>query len=114
MTSTTVAAETTVGLAAHEVFALFGTPRTSSWLFGARCDRVETGATISMRLPVDGPGGRHGMDVLGRLSQVVPGAVLVVEHTQPWRGRLTVRFVPVSPARTRVQVRARIPPAGVH
>ncbi|MEJ2887678.1 ABC transporter substrate-binding protein [Actinomycetospora aeridis] len=111
---TTVAAERTVALAPQELFALFGTPRAGGWLFGASCDEVRAGATVSMRLPLDGLGGDEGVDVLGRLARVVPGVALDVEHTQPWRGRLSLRFVPAGAQRTRIQVRATVPPEGVH
>ncbi|GAA4779866.1 hypothetical protein GCM10023200_11410 [Actinomycetospora chlora] len=111
--TTTVAAERTVELAPDEAFALFGTPRAGSWLFGARCDGVCPGATVSLRLPLDPDGTGPGVDVLGRLARVVPGALLEVEHTQPWRGRLAVRFVPAGRRRTRVRVRADVPREGV-
>lgn len=113
MTSTTVAAESTVALDRHEVFARFGSAGSSGWLFGARCDRVVEGAAVSMRLPVRDGEGRDGLELLGRFSRVVPGALLVVEHTQPWRGRLRVEFTPVGIGRTRVRVRATVPPDGV-
>ncbi|MDD7939500.1 ABC transporter substrate-binding protein [Actinomycetospora lutea] len=112
MTSTTVAAERTVYLDRHEVFARFGSSEGSGWLFGARCDRVAEGAAVSMRLPAaDGAG--DGLEILGRFSRVVPGSLLVVEHTQPWPGRLCVRFGSAGVGRTRVRVRATVPPAGV-
>ena len=113
MTSTVVAAEHVVHLPRHEVFALFGSSESSGWLFGARCDHVVEGAAVSMCLPVgDGPD-RESLDLLGRFSRVVPGSLVVVEHTQPWPGRLSVRFTSVDPTRTRVRVRASVPPAGL-
>jgi len=112
METVTVAAERTVALAPHEVFALFGTARGAGWLFGARCDEVRAGAVVSLRLPLDGIDG-HGVDVLGRLARVVPGAVIDIEHTQPWRGRLSLRFSPTGARATRVQVRAHVPGRGV-
>ncbi|MDL5156082.1 ABC transporter substrate-binding protein [Actinomycetospora termitidis] len=113
MTSTTVAADRVVDLPRHEVFALFGTTGSAGWLFGARCDRVAEGATVSMRLPVgDGPDA-ESLELLGRFSRVVPGTLLVVEHTQPWQGRLCIRFRADGVARTRVTVRATIPDPGV-
>ena len=112
MQTTTVAAERTVARPPHEVFALFGSAEGAGWVFGARCDDVRAGAPVSMRLPLD-EHGRHGVDVLGRLSRVVPAALIDVEHTQPWRGRLSLRFAPAGPRGTRVQVRAHVPADGV-
>ncbi len=112
MQTTTVAAERTVARTPHEVFALFGTSRGAGWVFGARCDEVRTGAPVSLRLPL-GEQGRHDVDVLGRLCRVVPAAVIDIEHTQPWRGRLTLRFTPAGPRGTRVQARAHVPAEGV-
>lgn len=113
MTSTTVAAESSVHLGRHEVFALFGCSESAGWLFGARCDRVAEGAAVSMRLPAGQDDGRDGLEILGRFSRVVPGSLLVVEHTQPWQGRLTIRFTSLGVALTRVRVRAEVPPAGL-
>lgn len=110
---TTVAAEQTVALAPHEVFALFGSEAGAGWLFGARCDAIRPGSVVSLRLPLDERGGTRGVDVLGRLTRVVPGAVIDIEHTQPWRGRLSLRLSPAGPSRTRVRVRASLPPEGV-
>ncbi|MEJ2865540.1 ABC transporter substrate-binding protein [Actinomycetospora flava] len=110
---TTVAAERTVALAPPEAFALFGSPRGEGWLFGARCDSVAPGAVVSMRLPLDERGGTRGVDVLGRITRVVPSAAVEIEHTQPWRGRLSLRFTPAGSRGTRVQVRASVPPEGV-
>lgn len=108
----TIAAERTVGLAPHEVFALFGTAHGAGWLFDARCDEVRPGAVVSLRLPLDGRGG-HAVDVLGTLARVVPGAVIDIEHTQPWRGRLSLRFTPAGSRETRLQVRAHVPGEGL-
>ncbi|GAA4916386.1 branched-chain amino acid transport system substrate-binding protein [Actinomycetospora succinea] len=110
---TTVAAERTVALAPPEVFALFGTAGSEGWLFGARCDAVAAGAIVSMRLPLDERGGTGGVDVLGRITRVAPAAAVEIEHTQPWRGRLSLRFAPAGSRGTRVQVRASVPPEGV-
>jgi urea transport system substrate-binding protein len=110
---TTVAAEQTVSLAPHEVFALFGSAHATGWLFSARCDAVAPGAIVSMQLPLDERGGTRGVDILGRLTRVVPGAMIDIEHTQPWRGRISLRFRPAGARRTRVQVRASVPLEGV-
>ncbi|WP_328303734.1 ABC transporter substrate-binding protein [Actinomycetospora sp. NBC_00405] len=110
---TTVAAEQTVSLAPHEVFALFGSAHATGWLFSARCDAVAPGAIVSMQLPLDERGGSRGVDILGRLTRVVPGAIIDIEHTQPWRGRISLRFRPAGARRTRVQVRASVPLEGV-
>jgi urea transport system substrate-binding protein len=112
MQTTTVAAERTVARAPHEVFALFGTAPGAGWVFGARCDQVRAGAPVSLRLPLD-EHGRHDVDVLGRITRVVPAAVIDIEHTQPWRGRLNLRLTPAGPHGTRVQVRAHVPAEGI-
>lgn len=112
MDCTTVAVGRTVALAPWELFALFGTSRGAGWLFDARCDEVRPGAAVSMRLPLDDRGG-HTVEVLGRLGSVVPDAAIDIEHTQPWRGRIGLRFAPDGSRGTRVQVRARVPRAGV-
>ena len=111
METVTVAAERTVALAPQEVFGLFGTARGAGWLFDARCDEVRPGAVVSLRLPLDGNGG-HAVDVLGRLVRVAPAAI-EIEHTQPWRGRLSLRFAPAGARATRVQVRAHVSVGGV-
>lgn len=113
MAHTTVAAERTVDRAPHELFALFGAARGAGWLFDARCDAIEPGATVSIRLPLDEHDGHRGVDLLGRLGRVVPGALIEIEHTQPWRGRLALRFSSAGPRRTRIRVRASVPPEGV-
>ncbi len=112
MQTTTVAAERTVARAPHEVFALFGTAEGAGWVFGARCDDVRAGAPVSLRLPLDEQG-RHDVDVLGRLTRVVPAAVIDIEHTQPWRGRLDLRLRPAGSGGTRVQLRAHVPAEGL-
>ena len=112
MDCTTVAVSRTVALAPWELFALFGTSQGAGWLFGARCDEVRSGAAVSMRLPLDEHGG-HTVEILGRLGSVVPDAAIDIEHTQPWRGRIGLRFAPDGAHGTRVQVRARVPRAGV-
>jgi urea transport system substrate-binding protein len=111
MNSTIVAAEHVVDLPRHEIFALFGASQSAGWLFGARCDRVAVGATVSMRLPVSH--GADSLELLGRFSRVAPGSLLVIEHTQPWHGELRVQFRSVDPTRTSVRVRATVPPAGL-
>ena len=68
---TTVAAERTVALPPQELFALFGNSRAGGWLFEARCEVVRAGATVSMRLPLDGHRDGQGVDVVGRLARVV-------------------------------------------
>lgn len=112
MTSTTVAVERVIELPRHEVFALFGRSESSGWLFGARCDRVARGVAVSMSLPVS-QGSGTGLQLLGRFSRVVAGELLVIEHTQPWRGRLRIKFIPLGPTRTSVRVRADVSSDGV-
>lgn len=112
MSTVTVTAERTVRLAPHQAFARFGTAQAAGWLFGARCDHVRPGAPVSLRLPLDEHRGQS-VDVLGRLSRVVPSALIDIEHSRPWRGRLSLRFAPAGDRTTRVHVRAHVPVEGV-
>lgn len=111
--TTFVAADRVVDLPVERAFALFGDPEAPGWLFGARCDRVVPGAAVSLHLPADGRGLGGDLSILGRFSRVVPGARVEIEHTQPWRGRLVLRFRGVGPRRTRVVVQMTLPPSGV-
>lgn len=112
MDTTTVAVEQTVELAPRALFALFGAGRAAGWLFGAHCDEVRVGAPVSLRLPLDSDG-RQEVEVLGRLARVVPGVLLDIEHTQPWRGRIALRLAPLGANRTRVRLRAEVPTPGL-
>lgn len=113
MNAATLAAESVVELPAHEVFALFGRAESGSWLFGTRCDSVAVGAPVRILLPVEDRPGRSSVELLGRLSVVHPGRRIVIDHAQPWQGRIRLSFDSLGPRRTRVRARADVPEAGV-
>ncbi|MDF2470944.1 MAG: Extracellular ligand-binding receptor [Rhodococcus erythropolis] len=104
--------QTEVNLPQREVFALFGAEESSSWLFGARSDRIAEGATVRLRLPLE-PHAQFSVELLGRYTLVRAPSVIVIEHHQPWRGRLRISFDALGPYRTRVRIRAGLDPAGV-
>ncbi|HJQ45093.1 MAG TPA: substrate-binding protein [Amycolatopsis sp.] len=109
MNSTTLAVESVIELGADEVFERFGTRDTGGWLFDARCASKTVGAPLRFTLPTDG----HRVELLGKLSALRPGALIVVEHTQPWRGQLRVRLDPAGRGRTRLRVSDTVSAAGV-
>lgn len=113
MSTATLAAESVVELPVHEVFALFGRTESGNWLFGARCDSVTVGAPVRILLPVEDRAGQPSVELLGRLSMVRPGRRIVIDHAQPWQGRIGLSFEPVGAGRTRVRARADVPEAGV-
>lgn len=57
---------------------------------------------MSIALP-PGLGGRR-VDVLGRVSRLIPGRVLVVEHHVPWRGTVSLSVEPSGARRSRVRM----------
>ncbi|ODU02398.1 MAG: branched-chain amino acid ABC transporter [Pseudonocardia sp. SCN 72-86] len=112
----TLSAESVVDLPVADTFGLFGSGRAEAWLFDARCERVAAGNVVSMRLPIDGDdrrSGRHGVELLGRISAVRPNSRIVVEHDQPWRGRIRLAFDADGAHRTRVRVRADVTASGI-
>jgi urea transport system substrate-binding protein len=111
--STTLTAESVVELATAEVYQLFGRPEARNWLFGARCESMSVGAAVRLSLPVGSDPRRHSVELLGRLSAIRPNAMLVIEHAQPWRGRLKLTFESLGPRRTRLRVRADVSTAGL-
>ncbi|WP_103383820.1 substrate-binding protein [Pseudonocardia dioxanivorans] len=113
MTSTTLTAESVVELAAHEVYRMFGRPESGSWLFGARCESLSVGAAVRLTLPVGPDTQRYEVELLGRLSAVRPDAMVVIEHAQPWRGRLKLTFEKLGRSRTRLRVRADVSNSGL-
>jgi branched-chain amino acid transport system substrate-binding protein len=112
VTSTTLTAESLVDLEPAEVYGLFGTSAAGSWLFDARCQSLTVGTAVSLQLPIDGDR-RFGVELIGRLSEIKPNRSIVIEHVQPWRGRLRLLFEPAGPRRTRLRVRADVSAFGV-
>lgn len=113
MSAATLAAESVVELPAHEAFALFGRGEAGTWLFGARCDSVTVGSPVRISLPLEDQGGQLPVELLGRLSMVRPGRRIVIDHAQPWQGRIGLSFDSAGPGRTRVRARADVSEAGV-
>lgn len=111
--SATVTVESLASVPLVEAFGLFGRPHSSSWLFGARCEAVAAGTAVSMRLPLDPGSGHYDVELLGRIRAVRPYSRIVVEHDQPWRGRIAMSFQAAGAGSTRVRVRADVTPAGV-
>lgn len=113
VTGTALTAESVVQLPVGEAYGLFGRPEAGSWLFDARCESMTVGTAVRCTLPVDHHAGCHGIELLGRLSAIRPNARIVIDHAQPWSGRLTLTFDSLGPRRARVRVRADVSPAGV-
>jgi urea transport system substrate-binding protein len=83
-------AEERINVPPSAVFDLFGTTN-AGWVFSAVCDRVEVGAMITLRAPLDGAGAMP-VDILGRISKVRPPNRIEIVHNQPWSGRVRLRF----------------------
>ena len=104
----TVLSEADVNLTPVEAFERFGCRDDPVWLFRARCHRVAPGYAVALDLPGDGDA-----QVLGRLRAVLPGRAIVIEHDQPWRGQLRIKFERTGAARTRVRIGAQVPSEGI-
>ena len=102
-----LASECTIDLDPFEAFEAFGRDDAQSWIFRARCHQVAPGYAVSVELPF-----APGVDVLGHFRVVEPGRRIVIEHDQPWRGRLRVTFDRVGRRKTRVRVVADVPVEG--
>jgi urea transport system substrate-binding protein len=103
-------AEERIDVAPPAVFELFGASN-AGWVFDASCDRVEVGALVTLRAPLDGAGALP-VDILGRISKVRRPSRIEVVHDQPWRGRLRLRFDPDGSG-TRVRLSAEIDERGL-
>ncbi|TWH41891.1 branched-chain amino acid transport system substrate-binding protein [Rhodococcus rhodochrous J38] len=108
----TLSSESVIDLPLAEVFALFGAPEASSWLFGARCDRIAVGAPVRISLPVQSHAD-FAVEVLGRFTRIRHQNLIVIEHHQPWRGEMRVSFQATEPYRTRVRVQANLDANGI-
>jgi len=91
------------------VFDRFGAGPDAGWLFGASCDRVATGAVVTLR-PAIGSAGP--VDVVGRISDLRRPHTVTVTHELPWRGRIRLRF-DAAPGGTRIRLRAEIDERGL-
>lgn len=103
----TLTSESVVNVTPVEAFERFGRADARSWLFRAHCHEVAPGYAVSLDLP-----GTQGAAVLGHFRSVQPARSIVIEHDQPWRGQIRLRFDACGPSRTRVRVRAEVPVEG--
>jgi urea transport system substrate-binding protein len=102
-----LAARESFSAAPEQLFGLFGASESAGWLFGAQCDVLAPGGVVTMTLPpAMGTGGRH-VQILGRVTRLVPNRQIVIGHDQPWRGMLRITFEPLPGARTQVTVVAQ-------
>lgn len=65
-------------------------------LLELECDRLAVGAAVSVSLPVgSGEPGFAGAPItlLGYVASIKTGRSVLIVHHQPWRGRLTARFL---------------------
>lgn len=96
-----------------DLFARFGRTGDSGWLFSAECDSVRPGATVSLEFPMPGVASDGTVRILGRLSKVVPGKLIVLSHDQPWSGRTRIAFDAVQAGSTKVTVRVELDDDGI-
>ncbi|OZC73954.1 nitrile hydratase [Rhodococcus sp. 06-462-5] len=82
-------------------------------LLDLECTRLVVGAAVSVSLPVGGEG-TAGMPItlLGHVAAVREGRSVAIVHHQPWRGRLTLRFL-ADGAGTRVVLESSLDQDGV-
>lgn len=92
-------------------FGLFGAGAGAGWIFDALCDRVVPGAAVTLRAPLDGPSSAP-VEIVGRIGAVVPPTRIEIVHTQPWRGRIVLRFT-AQAGGTRVSLQAEIDSDGL-
>ena len=81
------------------------------WLFGASCDRLEVGATISLEIPF--AHGDRAFRIHGRIRRLQPHTMVQIEHAQPWRGCVTLRLTPTPNGGTRVALSSDVDESGV-
>ncbi len=113
MATLALSAEQRIDAPPGTVFELFGAGAGAGWLFDATCDRLATGAAVTLRAPLGGP----AVDLLGRIARVrppgrSPGRVEIQLHV-PWRGRLRMLFDAEGEG-TRVRVVADLDEEGLH
>lgn len=112
MSVVVIVASRDVGLASSDVYALFGSGVSTSWLFNASCDAVRTGEPVALTLPIDASGGRP-VEILGRIRACRPGHSIEIVHDQPWTGRLSVRMASTGRQSTRVTISAHLDQRGL-
>ena len=111
MGSVVLVADETVAARRDVVYGLFGAGHGAGWLFAADCDVLAVGSVVSLQLPLGGPQG--AVDMLGRVTALVPPRQIVITLDQPWRGQLRVGLERIGPESTRVRVRAEVDERGV-
>src|SRR4051794_24519096 len=92
------------------VFDRFGAGAGAGWVFDALCDRLTTGAAVTLRAPLDAAGAP--VEIIGRIGRVTPPSLIEIVHSQPWLGRLLLRFAP-SGTGTRVRLHAELDDQGL-
>lgn len=110
--TTIVVANRDIQKGADEVFNLFGTGTSSSWLLNARCESVRVGELVTVQLPMP-KAGTGTVELLGRIVGHRRGRLIEVLCHQPWRGRLRVKLTPRGVAMTRVVISLDIDEAGL-
>lgn len=111
MGSVVLVADETVAARRDVVYGLFGASHGAGWLFAADCDVLAVGSVVSLQLPLGGPQG--AVDMLGRVTALVPPRQIVIALDQPWRGQLRVGLERIGAESTRVRVRAEVDERGV-
>jgi branched-chain amino acid transport system substrate-binding protein len=104
-------AEQQVDATPSVVYDLFGAGTGAGWVFDAVCDRVEPGASVSIRAPLGGPD-PSPVELLGRLSRVRRPHLLEIRHEQPWRGHVRLHLDRAGTG-TRVRLVAELDERGV-
>jgi ABC-type branched-subunit amino acid transport system substrate-binding protein len=106
-----VSAEKVIAAPPPVVFDRFGSGPDAGWLFDARCDRLATGAFVSLHAPLGGP---EPVAILGRVSSLRRPGSITITHDQPWRGRIRLRFASTAGGtETRVRLVAEIDQRGL-
>jgi urea transport system substrate-binding protein len=84
--SVVLVADETVAARRDVVYGLFGARAGAGWVFAAECDTLAVGSVVTLQLPVGG--GQAAVDILGRVTSLVPPRQIVIALDQPWRGQL--------------------------
>jgi urea transport system substrate-binding protein len=104
-----VSAEEFAAVPAEAVFDRFGAGSGAGWLFDAACDRLAVGSVVTIRVPF---GRGQPVDILGRVSGLRRPTSITIDHDQPWRGRIRLRFAP-TPGGTRIRLSAEVDERGL-
>jgi branched-chain amino acid transport system substrate-binding protein len=99
----------TVPLPPSSVFDSFATS-AGGWLFDAVCDQLAVGAHLSLRVPY---GAGLPFTIYGRIIALKQDCQIVIEHAQPWHGRIRIRLSPLERDSTRVTLVSEIDEMGI-